>query len=228
MLMMDSVPVTEQLSYSFFVDNDEKEDSVVNLIEDRAVRWLFDHPVFRNDFIREFFPRPDLVHSYFRQTEPFTQPKTLPGDIDLLLVHRDYPLRPIAFECKRVKIVSRDKDTPTINRLQELTKGIQQANGYRSLGFHQSYLFIILLDDGRAMRATNQMFRYAPAEPMMEVFNIPWHEDLHSDVGVIYVRINQMTGKSINHSHSIGYCIDKKAVPLEQTAEMTNKIRSLF
>ena len=227
-LMMDSVPVTDQLTYSFFEESAENKDTVAGLTEDKALHWLFAHPIFRVDFACEFFPDPGTVHAHFGLKEPFTQSQAFPGDIDLLLLQPEHPDRPVAFECKRVKIIAQEGGAPIVNRLSELDRGILQAGAYRALGFHQTYLLVILLDDGRVMKTPNIMFRYNDTAPIDKVFNIPWHKNLHPDVGVVYVRINQMTGKHIDHSHSIGYFIDKPAYPITQTAEMTNKIHSLL
>jgi hypothetical protein len=154
---------------------------VTCMTEDMAMRWLFNNPTFRNDFTREFFPDLAKLRHYFSLGHPFTRHHIVPGDIDLLLVHPDHPNSPIAFECKRVKIVAQAEGPPTVNRLSEIAKGIKQANGYQSLGFHQSYLLVILLDDGRVMATPNTMFRYAETAAVSAVYNIPWIENLHPD-----------------------------------------------
>jgi hypothetical protein len=182
---------------------------------------------FRNDFIGEFIPKNTAYSLHHNLAEPFTRPALKPGDIDLLFYPVDCPSRAIAIECKRVKLVSCLDGSTTVNRAGEIDKGIVQANAYRDLGFHQTYLLILLLDDGRELRTPNPMFRYTTGKPVDRVLNIPWRQERHPDVGVIYVKINQILRKDINHAHSIGYCIDERAIPREQTVEMTNKIRSL-
>jgi len=123
--------------------------------------------------------------------------------------------------------VSHPDGTATVNRAGEIDKGIIQANAHRELGFHQTYLLVILLDDGRDLKVPNPMFRHTTGEPVDRVLNIPWRQERHPDVGVIYIKINQILGKDINHAHSIGFCIDERAKQCVQTQEMTNKIRSL-
>jgi len=197
------------------------------MTEAEAMNWLFNDPFFREDFIKEFFPEPLKIRHYFGLVEPFTTSNQKPGDIDLLFVHPDYPDMSIAFETKRVKVIQTAEGADIVNRLSGISKGIVQANAYRALGFHQTYLLVIILDDGRHIEAPNIIFHYNKTHKLNLVYDIPMSEELHREVGVIYVRINQMTGKDFNHSSSIGYCIDKAAVPITQTAEMTNKVRSL-
>lgn len=226
--MMDSVPVTGATSYSFFTDSDENNPSVTAFTEERAISWLMSHPHFKVDFFGDLIAANTICQLHQGLVKPFTHPNAIPGDIDLLAFPQLDPSRAIAMEFKRVKVVSHPDCTATVNRAGEIDRGIIQANAYRALGFHQTYLVIILLDDGRALTTPNPMFRYATGQPVDQVFNIPWRQARDPNVGVIYIKINQMTGKHIDHAHSIGYCIDLRAVPVEQTTEMTNKVRTLL
>ena len=226
-IIMDSVPLTDATSYSFFSESSEPTSSIATYTENQAIRWLIANRPFRNDFIREFIPANTAYFLHHNLVEPFTRPTLKPGDIDLLLYPVDDPSRAIAIECKRLKLVSHPDGSTTVNRAGEIDKGIQQANAYRELGFHQTYLLVILLDDGRELATPNPMFRYTTGEPVDRVLNVRWRKERHPDVGVIYIKVNQMLKKDINHAHSIGYFIDERATPREQTGAMTNKIRSL-
>jgi len=112
--------------------------------------------------------------------------------------------------------------------INKIRHGIKQANAYRELGFYQTYLLIILLDDGRAMTAPNTMFRYGKDDTLESIYSIPWQEPLHEDVGIVYVKVNQTTGKSINLTGGIGFCIDKKARLVEQHANITTGIKTIL
>lgn len=226
---MDSLPIKEQETvYSFFTENEEDEESVTGMSEDQAIRWLMNHPVFRKDFLGEFFANVSDVKCFFSTVEPFTSHNKMPGDIDLICVETLQPHKPVAFECKRVKAVSIKEGESKVNNAEKIKKGVKQANQYQSLGFHKTYLVVILLDDGRKMDTPNVPFRYGRAENIGHVYDIPWQEPLHKDVGIIFIKVNQMTGRNYNFSVSIGYCVEKEAVPLDQTNEMTNKVRELI
>lgn len=227
-IIFDSALIDQRLTYKFFQENEENEQSITNLPEQQALRWIMNIAPFRKMFLGRFFPKPDEIKTYYDQTYPFTSPNKLPGDIDMIIADPHKPDQAIAFECKKVKAVAQNTEPPKINNLKSLHHGVKQANAYQSLGFYQSYLMILLLDDGRTLTTPNTMFRYNKHEMLEAIYNIQFTEPIHADVGVIYVRINQMTGKHYNHSASLGFCIDKHAGSLGQTVEMTNKIRELI
>jgi hypothetical protein len=227
-IVRDSMPISAgQRTYSFLTPSFENNPSVAEMTEAAAVRWLINDPSFREDLIKEFFSDPHKVRHHFELQKPFTRSGLKPGDIDLLFTHSDHPDQAVAFEVKRVKVVRTVEGIDTVNRLPGITEGIEQANAYRALGFYQTYLLVIILDDGRHIETPNIMFRYNKTQKLELIYNIPISKELHPEVGVIYVRINQFTGKHIDHSNSIGYCIDKTASRIIQTTEMTNKVRSL-
>lgn len=193
--MMDSVPLAaDQSSFSFFTPSFENSPSVTAMSETQAVHWLLQNPQFRKDFFTEFFPEcPDHVHYFVEKVEPFTYHNQVPGDIDLLLVNPNTPHRAVAFEVKRIKVFREESGRDKINRLQYLKHGIEQVNAYHQLSFAQSYLLVIILDDGRHLETPNTMFRYNKDLSIdAAVYSLRYSTDLHRDVGVIYLRINQM------------------------------------
>lgn len=196
--------------------------------EGRALEWLLTNTSFRQMFLNEFFPGISDVKIFTGLSTPFTNPNTIPGDIDLLLVSESRPDKTIAFECKRVKAVSGPGNIAKVNNVQKLVHGIKQANAYQSLGFHQSYLAVILLDDGRALDTPNIMFRYGKTTSIESIYEIPWNEPLHRDVGIVFIKLNQTTGKNIQHAGGFGFCVDKAAGRLEQMDEMNQKVGTLL
>jgi hypothetical protein len=156
--MYDSVPLNpNDTSYSFFTESDSQDATVTGMTEDVAIKWLISNPRFRNTFISDFFDQPGTIKEFYGLQRPFTNPNKVPGDIDVLLADPFQPQYSIAFECKRVKAISTDTGSK-VNNVQAIKKCVRQANAYRELGFHQTYLTIILLDDGRAMTTPNTMF----------------------------------------------------------------------
>ncbi len=227
-IFFDTMKVGGKEVISFFNDTDEKDDETVRLMsEDQAIKWLFQINPFRQLFIKSFFKDFSNVRVFFGLQEPFTRKNNKPGDIDLLLVNSNRPDKSIAFECKRIKASSDDKGSSKVNNTGSIKHGVIQANKYQSLGFHQSYLLIILIDDARQHKAKNVLFRSTSSEQLKHLYDIPWNEPLHKDVGIIFIRIIQSTGKHIDLKGEIGLCIDKPAQPLEQTVTMTNKIKEL-
>ena len=154
--MMDSVALTGATSYNLFDGAIEDEDSVTKFTENDAVRWLIANQFIKDEFAREFFPSPASTIFLTNLVEPFTWHDVKPGDIDLLLANLENPSKAIAFECKRVKIVSQAVGPPKINGVKQLASAISQVNAYQDIGFHQTYLLIILLDDGRDTQRSTQ------------------------------------------------------------------------
>jgi hypothetical protein len=68
------------------------------------------------------------------------------------------------------------------------------------------------------------MMRRSTSENVEAIYEVPWIEELHKDVGVVYVKVTQPTGKHYNLMGGIGICVDKPASFLEQTDGMTNRI----
>ena len=224
----DVQPIGGKTKVSFFTEKKKNDVSVTSMSEDQAIKWLFQNESFRQFFIKDFFGNSNNIRSYFGLTEPFTTRNKKPGDIDLLLVNPNRPDKSIAFECKRVKALSIDNYSSKINNVEKIRHGVIQANKYQSLGFHQSYLLIILLDDGRHYNTPNTLFRNTSTDQLTHMYDIPWNEPLNNDVGIIFIKVNQTTSNHINLTGGIGFCIDKLAKPLEQTSSMTNKIKDLI
>ena len=146
----------------------------------------------------------------------------------MLLVDIENPDIAIAFECKRVKSVSLEDQTAKVNNTEKIKHGVLQVNKYQKLGFHQTYLMIILLDDGRNYRTPNTLFRSTNIDELKQLYDLPFKEPLHTAVGVIFIILNQPTGNDINLTGAIAFCLDKPAEILEQKKSLTSKIESLI
>jgi hypothetical protein len=224
----DAVPLnSHDMVYNFFEESDQQNESVTLMSEDAAIRWLMTNSKFRRMFIEGFFDAADRVLDFYGLQQPLTDSNKMPGDIDLLLVNPLKTQFAIAFECKRVKAISYDSGSK-VNNIAKIRHGIKQANAYRELGFHQTYLMIILLDDGRAMTTPNTMFRYGKDNTLDSIYSIPWQEPLHEDVGIVYVKVNQTTGKSISLTGGIGFRIDKRANHLEQSYKINTDVKMIL
>jgi hypothetical protein len=78
------------------------------------------------------------------------------------------------------------------------------------------------------MGMPNSIFNYSQASDIECIYEIPFNEPLHSDVGVIYIKVNQISSKHINHRGGLGFCIDKTAGKMEQLHDTTIKIKQLL
>ncbi len=227
-MFYDSQDIGAKNQCSFFSESDDNDESIRSVEERDAVKWLFQSLGFEQFFVEAFFTTPSLVRHFFEVKQPLTEPSQKPGDIDLLLVDPACPHQAIAFECKRVKITSQRENIFNVTGAKGIIKGVEQANAYQSLGFHQSYLMVILLDDARDNETPNALLRANKSEYVSEVYNLPWNAPLHEDIGIIFVKITQPSGIHYSQRAGIGYCIDKPAKHLEQSAKMTEKIKAFL
>ena len=227
-LYYDTQPIDGRTSIPFFIESDENSESVTAMSERAALQWLFSSPGFSQDFSAFLFEDMRQVELLYEKVEPITHRHNKPGDIDLILCSNELPHEAIAFECKRVKVTSESPTMSRVNNRNALRTGVKQANGLQSLGFFQSYLLVILLDDVRHRDYRNIMMRNSKGEAIEEVFEIPQNEPIHADVGVIYVKITQPTGKHVNDMAGIGFCIDKEAGRQSQRESLTQDIKQLL
>ncbi len=228
MVMYDIQKWKGEASMPFFAESDDSEPSVSENTEDEILKWIVSHRTLGKFLIKQFFADIPGIRAYFGLTHPFVISNQKPGDIDLFLIHPLFPDKSIAFEVKRVKAVAINDEVSRVNGIEKIRKGVIQANKYQSLGFHQTYLMLIILNDGRAKTSANVMLRSAKTDNVQRIYSIPWNEPLHPDVGIVYVDLNQFTGRSITQTGSMGVCVDKGATPLEQTHGFTKKVETLL
>jgi len=224
----DTLPIRDESTYEFFKESNIKSESVAELSEEQSIEWVFRTPNFRKFFIEEFVANPAECIVKTNISEPITVRNKKPGDIDLMLVEKSRPDLAVAFEVKRVKIVAYEDGSHNINNVNSITKGVIQVNGYQSIGFYKSFLMIVLLDDCRYEDYANTMLRNRKSDSIEAIYDIPFNEEINEDVGIVFLKITQPTGKEYSKMAGIGFCIDKSAKELQQREDLTNKIREMI
>lgn len=194
--------------------------------ESAIVRWLFTNKLVRSLILAEFVGcGNDYVYNFEVGRPIITESGKKPGDIDILLCNKYAPNKATAIECKRVKVVVQQDGEQKVNRIQEIAGGITQANGLQSMGFHQSYLFLLIVVDARLKEAKgNMFFKYENQRETSAIYEVPLDSSLHRDVGVAYAEIIQPTGKGISKMGQVGICVDKRAAQLEQPTHLSEKV----
>jgi hypothetical protein len=221
----DTTPIINNKTvYELFKDVNETQESITSINEAEVVKWLFGKNGFLDFFCEDFFSKPQNTKSFFTLTDPFTVKNEKPGDIDLLIVDPEEPHKSIAFECKRIKIETLENQETKINGLRNLELGINQVNNYLKLGFHQTYLMIIILDDCKNTKSENVMLRSSQFNEESSRYKLKWPIPLKSEIGVILVRITQQTKKNFKFMCGFGIHISKRASQLIQNHNLTNKI----
>ncbi len=218
-------------SYEFFGESDANDPSITGLEEKEVVNWLVQDKSTRefifNDIINikeDYFYATELQDSILTQ-----ESQKLIGDVDCLLVPKSSPQHAIAIEFKRIKVATTKSGNTKVNRLDyNRKKGIKQAKILRELGFHNTYLGIIIEDDGRFTNEKNSIFKTSKGDRVNDIFRITIDPKMDKYVGVIYILVNQPTGKNFFMRFNLNVATHKKARPQRQDEEITNRIKELL
>lgn len=150
-----------------------------------------------------------------------------PGDLDIILFNSDSKHKTIGIEAKCVKAKTLKDGKIVLNKEHNITKGITQVNSYLQFGFHRTFLLMILLDDGQHNKRYNQFFRDTDLSVSKKMFNQNVLKNLHKEVGLIYLKVNQITGKSIFQSGKISILVEREAKEKTQYTSTTKKMTSM-
>lgn len=215
-------PTTE-----FFTESITKEQSVTEISESEMVKWLFTAPQNRKFLLKEFVHHYWSVRTFVNVQHPLTNQNEKPGDIDLLLIHPLHFHWCMAFECKKIKINSSDQYV-RINNASKIKKAVIQANACRKLGFSLTYLIIIIQEDGSELTTPNVLLRQGKSPAIDGLYNLPYEYDLHKDIGVVFIYVSQITGRSVKKTYMLSISIDRPAFPQIQSPHITNNAISLY
>lgn len=213
---------------TFFNDDlNSKDESAAKQKEKAILRWIFNHPVLRMMFLEELSVKIASRHKLEVGSPIVENPNKKPGDIDVLIWEQECPHEAIALECKRVKVVVDDTGRDQVNKVNAIGNGVGQANAVLDLGFHQTYLAVLIVVDGRLRQESNVLFRGSTDETFTRVYEFPQRDRLHKDIGIMFLELTQPTGKDINRMATLAVAIDKDPTPRRQPVSLTNKISLL-
>ena len=201
--------------------------SVTGIAEDALCRWFF----------LDLAARPLLeelrVSSGSRVL--FSSPTTSafpdargPGDIDVLIADPQYPEASLAIEVKRVKIQAATFHTGMPGKLQDLQRGVQQANLLADLGFHRTFLVVAVVVDGREREQLNFASRGPTFDLVEAIDNFPGRARLAPHVGLAFVEIVQPVDKPITDAGGIGVRVVRHSTAVQQPLSVTAAITRLL
>lgn len=217
--------------YTFLGDSDQNEDSVLELKEQEVVKWLISDQSALQLMIFDIIDR-KYKYSIFPEVQApilnSTERKRI-GDVDLLLVPENRNNLSIAIEFKKIKFETLRDGSIKINGFNRAKKkGVKQANELRKLEFHQVYLGIIILDDGRFVNKKGTIFKSVNGQDLDHIFQLTFDEKLNKNIGVFYVILNQPTGQHYTSRFNLKYCVHKYANQEKQSDERNNRIKELL
>jgi hypothetical protein len=212
-------------NFILFNHNELKGESDRQKSESIITKWLFSKADFREMFF-SLLNIPFYTKCGFEIKEPLiSNHNSLPGDVDVLLFNDNQINESIAIEVKKVKYFFNQKGNEKVNKIYDIRDGIGQTKGLLEIGFHQVYLVIIIVSDGRNIKWNNYIFRGISGEQFQQVYDFPDRENLNENIGLIFIEIVQPTGLSIDKTGVIGICIDKSSQKQEQSKILTFKIK---
>lgn len=227
-LAYDTVPI-QIPNTSLFKDSSESDFKKVTEFSEYEILELL---LSKVDFKEIIFEELGLPKNNIKVLQQVNQPlisnsNLKPGDLDVVLYRKDAIKKAIAIEAKCIKAKTLPNGEVVLNKEKNVTKGISQVNEYLQFGFHRTFLLIILLDDGQYIKGFNQFFRNTDLSGSTKLFNQNILQNLHRDVGLLYLKVNQITGKSILQSGKISLLTAKIAKKKKQKKTTTNAISSL-
>lgn len=219
-----SLAETGRLSFSGD-SGTENSASVVDMAEASIVRWLLGHPEARTLLYSQAQLDLKSLDRLSVGRPLIAKANAKPGDVDWLCVPASQPHLAVALECKRVKVRAVGTRDDQVNKIADLGRGVAQANGLADMGFHRSFLMVIVQTDGRTRRDLGQIFRGRTEQTFATIYEFPQRESLNEDVGVVFVDVVQPTGRAIGDMAYVGVCVDRPARPREQSDGLTSRVR---
>jgi hypothetical protein len=207
----------------------ESDEKITDRAEGQIVDWLVAFPPARELLLEEL----GITANTYIQTgviEPLIERnrRKPPGDIDLIMVPE--PRRAIAIQVKRIRVLAETthRDSTPGRNLGNITKLIEQANGSREIGFCANYALVLVECYGAERSDYNFIARGSSPGVFRRIYHMTKDQPLHPDVGLIFVEIIQPTRTSVDRAGMVAVCVDKPAVPLDQPADLTARIRQLM
>lgn len=212
----------------FFNAEDQMEEEMITQKgkpEEEIIRWILATPA-KDLLFDELGIKPDSFVDCSVTRPVIENPQEKPGDIDILVCDGQVAEHAIAFQCKPVTVTAFNQDGDDINKLPDIKDAVFQANKQRNkFGFYKNYLMVIVKAYGRKRAENSVLFRGPSQGTLKQIYEFPYRERLHDDVGIIFLEIVQPTGKSFNRMVQINICVDKDAATLSQPSRLTNRVK---
>ena len=162
------------------------------------------------------------------QKEPFIlKQNSKPGDLDLILFDPQKAENAIAMEVKCVKFKTEANQSVTTNKEKLISEGITQVNKYLKLGFHKTYLLVILLDESWEQAKPNYIFKESGLENAPKLVNPKILKNLDRNIGLLYMGVRQITSQSVLLNTRVDIRTIQDAVEMDQNERITEIIKRL-
>lgn len=173
----------------------------------------------------ELFPKADCELRYnIELKEPFTVKGNKPGDIDIIAFQNVDTA--VGIECKIIKydfdkqIKNPKHKAGAFNKLNGIDKAWVQLEGYKKLGFHKTFLLLIVLDDQSGNNAAGQLSRKMDSKLIGQFTNL--RSD--NDTGVIVFKVSQISKFELDVQNIVSFEVIRQATPILQSSKLTEMI----
>ena len=210
---------------------------VTELDEKSIVHWLMLCPQSRQLLLDGLGLSPKAFHQP-EVVQPFYAPGQ--GDVDLIVCEPWLPSQAFALEFKRIKVEIVNAGEDKINKLQNLAEGVYQANKLHDrFGFFQTHLAIIIevAASEEAKRALPMRGVRSDSTPQLgdtkrttfrQIIEFPGRNELHSEVGIVFMEIVQPTRISIQKQATVRAWVYRRAESRCQLDSVTNRILEIM
>lgn len=203
--------------------------SVTEIAEEALCRQLFIDPTFSQPLLRELRVEATSLLALSTPTTRIAPNAKGPGDIDVLISATPHHENALAIEVKRVKVGAEAFHTGMPGKLQNLRRGVQQANLLAQLQFSRAMLLIVVVTDGRERDGLNFAFRGAETRALRQAIDgFPGREKLAPKVGLAFVELTQPIDKDIADAGGIGIRIARPPTMVTQPESLSSAVRALF
>ncbi|BAO56123.1 hypothetical protein [Nonlabens marinus] len=195
-----------------------------HLSENEVLDWIIGKKHLYMLINEIFYDLNRPIYSALELREPYVDPKSIPGDLDMVLFQN--PDHAIGFECKVIKfdhekrLNNLENSSRAFNKLKGIDKGWKQLDGYNKLGFHKTYLLLIILDDQSSNKAEGQISRRIHNKIVTDLDSL----NKESQSGILIYYISQITPYEFNVQNIVRLEKYKEAIPSVQKESLTTLI----
>jgi hypothetical protein len=202
------------------------EESIADISEGKLVSRLVGEHHWR-DFLLNIKGLPEAP-KILQQVALGSAPGAPAGDVDVLLVPPHWPAEATAIEFKRIKF-GRAAFLPDgqPNKLHEYRKAVEQANRLQAVGFHQVYLYVLVVVDSRGKNEGRISYEGLSSEQRSIVETTVSLEHLHPHVGLVVCTLVQPMDYPPLTVGGFGGNLKRAATPSGQPRELTEWVLGL-
>lgn len=208
----------------FETSNGRSGSSIGSLSEDQALRLLLGRKEFLEILCDALAPgAPAIITGWVPRRElVYSAPN---GDLDLLLCENSSAEYAHAVEVKRIKVTGADWKVNGTGKVGTL---FAQATERATLGFHQTWALVLIVQDLQDHTFANTVITPLPAETIGFLNEKLFGPGLSAQVGIAILELVQPTGKSFHEMCTARVAVVRRPERRQQPRHLTASIEALL